>query len=125
MKILRIVSVIGALLLMLGEACRSWGVGRPFPFVMDDMLAGAMMLTAAYMTRNPTPASRRFLSAAWGVAAGMLYGSFFGKLIDTAGSAPGNFSIGVLTALVGFAFFVSIGGVIASIYLPSSDGSNA
>lgn len=117
MRILRMISAIGAVLLMVGEAYRSWGVGRPWPFVIDDMLAGALMLWAAYMTRQPTARGRRFLAAAWGVAAGMLYGSFFGKLVDPGSSTPGNFSIGFLTAIVGFAFFVSIAGLIASITL--------
>ena len=125
MKFLRIISTIGALLLMIGEAYRSWGIGRPWPFVMDDMFAGAMMLWAVYMTRRPSVVGRRFLSAAWGVAAGMLYGSFFGKLIDPASSTPGNFSIGVLTALLGFAFAVSIAGLIASLFLPDDDGTRA
>lgn len=116
--LLRRLSVISALLLMIGEAYRSWGVGRPWLFVMDDMLTGMMMLWAVWLTRRPSSAARRFLSAAWGVAAGMLYGSFFGKLIDPASSTPGNFSIGFLTAIVGFAFFVSIGGLVASIRLP-------
>ena len=118
MKILRIISVIGALMLMLGELYRSWGTGRPLPFVMDDMLAGMLMLWAVHLTRRPSVSGRRFLAAAWGVAAGMLYGSFFGKLVDPAGSTPGNFSIGILTAIVGFAFFVSLAGMVASIMLP-------
>ena len=123
MKILRVISIIGALLLMSGEAYRSWGEGRPVAFWMDDMLAGVMMIAAAIMVARPTRATRNFLSAAWGVAVGMLYGSFFGKVFDPASSNPGNFSLGILTALVGFAFFVSIAGLIASILLP--DGKAA
>ncbi len=121
MKFLRLISIFGALLLMSGEAYRSWGVGRPWPFVMDDMLAGGLMLWAAWLTRRPSLAGRRFLSAAWGVAAGMLYGSFFSKLVDPAGSTPGNFSIGFLTAIVGFAFVVSVAGLVASILLKDTD----
>jgi hypothetical protein len=117
-KILRIISIAGALMLMAGELYRSWGTGRPVPFVMDDMLAGMLMLWAVHMTRRPSVIGRRFLAAAWGVAAGMLYGSFFGKLIDPAASTPGNFPIGILTALVGFAFVVSLAGMAASIMLP-------
>ena len=120
MKTLRIISIIGALLLMGGEAFRSWGAGRPVAFWMDDMLAGAMMIAAAVMVARPTRSRRSFLSAAWGVSVGMLYGSFFGKVFDPASSHPGNFSLGLLTALVGLAFFISIGGLIASILLPDN-----
>lgn len=120
LKTLRIISLFGAVLLMVGEAYRSWGVGRPWPFVIDDMLVGALMLWAVYMTRRPSTAGRRFLAAAWGAAAGMLYGSFFGKLVDPASSTPGNFSIGFLTAIVGIAFFISVAGLIASITVRES-----
>ena len=117
-KALRILSIIGALLLMDGEAYRSWGMGRPVAFWMDDMLAGGMMIAAAIAVRRPTRATRSFFSASWGVAVGMLYGSFFGKVFDPASSNPGNFSLGLLIALIGFAFLVSIAGLIASILLP-------
>ena len=122
MKALRLVSIIGALLLMGGEAYRSWGVGRPIAFVLDDMLAGAMMISAAILLRKPSVATRSFFSASWGVSVGMLYGSFFGKLFDPANATPGNFSLGLLTALVGVAFAISIAGLIASILLPDQAG---
>ena len=118
MKQLRILSIVAALMLMAGEAYRSWGVGRPIAFWMDDMLAGAMMIAAAILVRRPTRATRSFFSAAWGVAVGMLYGSFFGKVFDPASSNPGNFSLGLLTGLIGFAFVAAIAGLIASILLP-------
>ena len=122
MKLLRIISIIGALLLMAGEAYRSWGAGRPVAFWMDDMLAGALLIAAAILVGHPTRARRSFLSAAWGVSVGMLYGSFFGKVFDPANATPGNFSLGLLTALVGVAFAISIAGLIASILLPDPAG---
>lgn len=121
MKSLRILAIVGALLLMGGEAYRSWGAGRPVAFWMDDMLAGAMMIAAAIAVRRPTRVTRSFFSASWGIAVGMLYGSFFGKLFDPASANPGNFSLGILTALIGSAFAVSIAGLVASIALPDAD----
>ena len=121
MSAFRIFSIICALALMIGEAYRSWGVGRPIAFVLDDMLAGAMMISAAILIRTPTRATRSFFSASWGVAVGMLYGSFFGKVFDPASTNSGNFSLGLLTALVGVAFAISIAGLIASILLPDSE----
>ncbi|HEY0596187.1 hypothetical protein [Sphingopyxis sp.] len=118
MKALRILAIVGALLLMGGEAYRSWGVGRPIAFWIDDMLAGAMMIAAAIMVGRPTHVTRSFFSAAWGIAVGMLYGSFFGKLLDPAGANPGNFPLGLLTVLLGIAFVISIAGLVASIVLP-------
>ena len=120
MKAFRIFSIICALALMIGEAYRSWGVERPIAFVLDDMLAGAMMISAAILMRKPSVVPRSFFSASWGVAVGMLYGSFFGKVCDPASTNPGNFSLGLLTALVGAAFFISICGLIVSILLPDT-----
>ena len=47
--------------------------------------------------------------------AGMLYGSFFGKLVDLSNSASSNIEIGLLTTLIGMAFVSSLVGMIASI----------
>ena len=121
MKILRIIAIIGALALMLGEAYRTWGTGRPIYAWMDDMLAGGLMLVAAIRMAHPTLINRTLFSACWGIAVGMLYGSFFGKLFDPASSNPGNFGIGILTVLVGIAFVVAIVGLIASIVLPERE----
>lgn len=121
MKTLRILAIVGALLLMGGEAYRSWGVGRPIAFWMDDMLAGAMMIAAAIAVGRPTRVTRSFFSASWGVAVGMLYGSFFGKLFDPASTNPGNFSLGILTALIGLAFAIAIASLVASIVLPDAE----
>lgn len=118
MKALRIIAVLGAMAIMVGELYRSWGVGRPIAFVLDDMLAGAMMLSAAWLVRRETVARRAYFLAAWGVAVGMLYGSFFGKLFDPARATAGNFEIGTLTVLLGLAFSLAITGLVASILLP-------
>jgi len=114
-RLLRIVAILGALALMIGEAYRSWGVGRPIAFWMDDMLAGSMMIAAAILVRRETIATRAFFSASWGVAVGMLYESFFGKLFDPTSADPGNFALGPLTALLGVAFVIALAGLYASI----------
>ena len=100
LKWLRIWAVIGALSLMIGEAYRSWGVGRPTAFWMDDMLAGVLLLASAWAMRAPTPLRHAWFSASWGIATGMLYGSFFGKLFDPTHAQPGNFGLGLLKTLI-------------------------
>lgn len=117
LRTLRTIAVIGAVLLMLGEAYRSWGAGRPVAFWMDDMLAGGLMIWAAWKVQSGSARSHALFAGSWGIAVGMLYGSFFGKVFDPAGSNPGNFSLGVLTMLVGLAFVIAMGGLIASILL--------
>ena len=123
MKTLRILAIIAAVVVMLGEGYRSWGMGRPLYAWLDDMLAGTMMIVAAVMAGRPTRARRAFFSAAWGVAVGMLYGSLFSKLADPGHADPGNFPVGLLTTLLGIAFVGAILGLIASITLPDPEES--
>lgn len=120
MTYLRLLSVVLALSLMIGELWRSWGAGRHPLFIVDDMLAGGFMLAAAWAVGRDTMRNRAAFSASWGVAAGMLYGSFFVKLIDPARAQGGNWDVGVLTALLGIAFAVSLIGLWLSMTLPPS-----
>lgn len=118
MKALRIVAILLALSLMIGECWRSWGVGRPIMFVLDDQLMGGFMIAAAWAVRRETIRTRAAFSAAWGVVAGMLYGSFFGKVFEPAKAQAGNWNLGVLTMLIGIAFLVSVVGLWFSMTLP-------
>jgi hypothetical protein len=118
MRYLRIWAILLALSLIIGEAYRSWGAGRPVMFWMDDMMMGAMLIAAALLVRQDTHRRRAFFTAAWGVNAGMLYPSFFGKLLTPAESNPGNFDLGLLTVLVGLAFASALIGMVLSILAP-------
>jgi hypothetical protein len=119
MLALRLLGLVGALSLMIGELWRSWGAGRHILFVLDDQFAGLLMLAGVWAMRRDTLRNRALFAAGWGVAVGMLYGSFFGKLIDPAHVQAGNWNAGVLTALLGFAFAIAIAGLVASIILPA------
>ena len=121
MKWLRILAVLLALSLMLGEVWRSWGVGRPIMFVMDDQLMGGFLLAAAWAVGKETVRNRIAFAAAWGVNAGMLYGSFFGKVFAPEKAQAGNWDLGILTWLIGLAFAVSLIGLWLSIVLPFAD----
>lgn len=118
MKRLRLLAVLLGLSLMIGEAWRSWGAGRPAYAWLDDQIMGAMLLAGAWAMARDTLARRAFFAAGWGVNAGMLYGSFFGKLFEPERTNAGNFDLAVLTWLVGLAFAVSIAGMILTITLP-------
>jgi hypothetical protein len=112
---LRGLAIVHALSLMIGEAYRSWGVDRPVAFWMDDMLAGALLIAGAIAVGKPTPARRALFTGGWGVCAGMLYGSFFGKVFDPGAANAGNFDLGLLTALIGLAFATAVIGFVASL----------
>ena len=110
-----------ALSLMIGEVIRSWGVGRPIMFVLDDFFMGGLLLAGAILMVRPTRTRWAIFVAGWGACAGMLYGSFFGKVFDPASSNSGNFDLGVLTVLIGLAFVVSLVGLAASIMWKPSE----
>ncbi|MEM7779515.1 MAG: hypothetical protein AAF697_03875 [Pseudomonadota bacterium] len=104
-----------ALSLMIGETIRSWGVGRPIMFVLDDFFMGGLLLLGAVLMARPTLTRWAIFVAGWGACAGMLYGSFFGKVFDPASSNAGNFDLELLTGLIGLAFVVSLLGLAGSI----------
>lgn len=114
---LRIVAILLGGSLIIGEAYRSWGAGRTPTAWLDDMLMGTLLICAAIAVIRGGWQRRALFTGAWGVCAGMLYGSFFGKVFDPASSNPGNFSLGTLTALVGVAFAVSVLGFVASLFV--------
>ena len=118
MTFLRIWAVLLALSLMIGEAWRSWGAGREFIFVIDDQIMGAMLIASAYLLKRETVRRRAFFSAAWAFNVGMLYGSFFGKIVRPEETNAGNWDLSILTGLIGLAFVSAIIGMIASILLP-------
>lgn len=109
--------------LIIGETIRSWGAGRHWLFVFDDFFIGIPLVVTAILVGRPTVARRCAFSASFAAAAGMLYGSFFGKLVEPAGSNPGNMSLGLLTCLVGAAFFSSLAGLAGSMVARPAPGS--
>jgi hypothetical protein len=115
MKFWRIWAVLLGASLMVGESIRSWGQGRNLLFVFDDFLIGIPLVVTALLLRAPTPARMCAFSAAYAATAGMLYGSFFGKLVDRAEPVSTNIGIGLLTGLIGLAFASSLIGLIASV----------
>ena len=108
--------------LMIGETIRSWGQGRNLLFVLDDFVIGIPLVVVAVLMGRPTPARWCAFAASFAAAAGMLYGSFFGKLVDLSSPASSNIEIRLLTALIGLAFVSSLVGVVASVRMASSQG---
>lgn len=86
--------------------------------VLDDQLMGGFLIAAAWAARDQTLRNRTAFSAAWGIATGMLYGSFFAKLFEPETAQPGNWDLGVLTWLIGLAFATALIGLWFSITLP-------
>ncbi len=110
--------VIHGAALVCGEMLRSWGQGRPLVFVLDDFWIGGGVILAALWFRADDLKRRAAFAAAWGANAGMLYPSFFGKLVAESGAQQhSNIPDALLTGLVGLAFATSVVCMIATIAL--------
>jgi hypothetical protein len=78
------------------ETIRRWsqlGDPRIWPAWLDDFLLAALLLAGARLTSAARYQNARYLAAAWGVACGMAYGSFFDQalhldLADPSGIPP-------------------------------------
>lgn len=116
-RLLKILAIALGASLIVGETIRSWGQGRPLPFVLDDFLIGGGLIAGALWFRADDLRRRAAFTAAWAATAGALYGSFFGKLFEPGGDFHTNIPGGWLTALIGLAFAESIFGMIATIAL--------
>jgi hypothetical protein len=115
-RTLRVLAIALGALLVIGEAIRSAGQGRPLAFVLDDFLIGGALIGTGVLFRPDDLRRRAAFAAAWGASSGGLYGSFFGKLLAPPGSTfSSNIPDPLLTALIGAAYAVSLFGMIATI----------
>jgi hypothetical protein len=115
MRIWRLLAAVLGSSLMVGETIRSWGQGRNLLFVLDDFVIGKPLVVTAVLIGRPSVIRHCAFSASFAASSGMLYGSFFGKLISTGESASSNIEMGTLTVLTGLAFASSILGLFGSL----------
>jgi hypothetical protein len=108
---------------MIGETIRSWGQGRNLLFVIDDFLIAIPLVVTGILMSKPSFARHCAFSASFAASAGMLYPSFFGKLLEPTAPVSSNISNGCLTALIGVAFVSSLMGLVGSIYLAAKNGA--
>jgi len=74
-----------------------------WPMILDDVIAGVLLLVAIARLRSARSDGRLWLVAAWAYGVGMMYGSFFGQLFEPdapdPSGLPSRFVIGVKAAL--------------------------
>jgi hypothetical protein len=104
---------------MIGEIIRSWGQRRNILFVLDDFLIGIPLVVTGILMSKPSVVRHCAFSASFAATAGVLYSSFFGKLLEPSRPISSNISTGLLTTLIGIAFLLSFFGLVGSIYLAS------
>ena len=112
------ITIILATINIFGEIYRSWGDGRNIVWILDDVLAGLLLIFAAIMFTKDTLSRRALFAAAWGVSLGMIYMSFFSSLLNGSEFNSGNLDWQFLLVVKAFIFLLCIFGVFAAVRLP-------
>lgn len=116
MKLLRIATVAFALIIMGGEVLRSWGE-RSVIFWIDDFMVGIALIVGAVLVAKPTSARRAFFSGAWGFSVGVIYISFFDKVIGAQFAGPGA-EFNRLNVFVTISLLLAVAGFVGSLVVP-------
>jgi hypothetical protein len=109
--------ILGPLVIAV-ETWRRWnqfGDVRSWPAIADDYLAGAFLFLAATIAKRAPDRGPLYLAAAWGVAAGMMYGSFFSQLQRSAEADPSGLPVVPVLVVKGIALLVCIGGLVGAL----------
>jgi hypothetical protein len=109
------------LLIPLLETCRRWHqLTQParWPSIFDDYLMGLLLLLAAFQARRDPVEGRTWLAAAWGLATGMMFGSFFGQLVALGEPDPSGIPARAVVAFKGVFFAVCVAGLVGALRQP-------
>jgi hypothetical protein len=102
--------VLGTLVPLL-ETVRRWHqLADPRYFInwFDDYLIGGFVVWAAWKTYRSPAAGQRFLVAAWGFAAGLGFGSFFGQLQEMHRPDPAPVPVEVVVTVKGVLLAIAL-----------------
>ena len=100
------------------ETVRRWSTWQDNPPAMfDDYVLGGFLVYGAWRTGRDPVDGQRFLAAAWGVALGMVFLSFFGQLyaLRTGQADPAPVSSEWVAAVKGVGLVLVLLGLVASL----------
>jgi hypothetical protein len=103
----------------IADTIRRWhqlGDLKIWPFWLDDFFLGGFLLYGAYLTKKDVNNGRRFLSAAWGFACGMVYLSFFDQITSLDKPDPAPIPSVWVAVIKGVFFLLAILGLIGSLW---------
>jgi hypothetical protein len=102
--------------LIIGESIRRWGAWGHWSRWMDDYFMGLFLIIPALLMIRGNRHGNILIIGGWGFTAGLLYGSFFSKLTNTAYHFESNIEPSLLINLIGLAFFTSVAGLLWSLW---------
>jgi hypothetical protein len=104
------------------ETIRRWsqlGDLAVWPFWLDDLLLGAVLLIAARLTADHSYSNAKYLAAAWGIVCGMAWPSFFGEILHLDTPDPAPIPTGWVAAIKGIGFLLAIVALIGALKPPA------
>jgi hypothetical protein len=102
--------------LALAETVRRWGNWPFLPFLLDDWIAGLLLVHGAVRSRRDWITGRPYQVAGWAFTSGMMYMSFFGHLEHWANPPDAGWvPHGALLGIIGALFTLALGGLGASL----------
>jgi hypothetical protein len=100
---------------LLVDVWRRFGRWHEWPVILDDVIAGVLLALALVKLRRRASDGRLYLVAAWAYAVGMMYGSFFGQLLELsrpdASGLPPRLVVGVKAVLLALCTLGLLGGL--------------
>ena len=100
------------LFLALAETCRRWGNWPFLPFLLDDWIAGLLLVYGAVRARRNWATGRPYQVAGWAFTSGMMYMSFFGHLEHWSQPPEGGWvPHGALVGIIGVLFALALSGL--------------
>jgi hypothetical protein len=100
------------------ETWRRWhqfGEVALWPAIFDDWLMGGFLIGAARFAGRDAVRGRPWLAGAWGVATGIMYGSFFIGLQNRDRGDPSGFPAWCVLAVKGAMLALCLAGLVASL----------
>jgi hypothetical protein len=118
MRFSQLAAVAFGVYLIAVESWRRWhqlGDVAMWPRIFDDFLAGTFLIAASRIAARDIGRGRIWLAAAWGAAAMMMYGSFFGQLAERGAPDASGLPVTVVLAVKAVMFAICTAGLVATL----------
>jgi hypothetical protein len=110
--------ILGPLIIVIETLRRrgQFGDVHHWPAIADDYIAGAFLFFAATIARrDPESRGPVYLGAAWGVGAGMMYGSFFSQLQRSGEADPSGLPVLPILIVKGIGLVLCLLGLVGAL----------
>jgi hypothetical protein len=118
MRFSRGLALVAGVFLPMAETVRRWhqlGDIRMAPAWLDDWLIGVFLLYGVWRTRGNDRGGRAVLAAAWGVACGLAYASFFMQVSMLNQPDPSGIASATVVVIKGAMFALAIAALVSTL----------